>query len=100
MARQRARDNKVSRERKNGGGIRTGKAGEERENKEKRDEGMKERCRGGREEMMQRRSDGPRERGMEGLREYTESERKEERERQRGIVLCGSPQSQERGLIS
>ena len=61
---------------------------------------MKERCRGGREEMMQRGSDGPRERGMEGLWEYTESERKEERERQRGIVLCGSPQSQERGLIS
>ena len=33
---ERERDNKVSRERKNGGGIGTGKAGEERENKEMR----------------------------------------------------------------
>lgn len=57
-----------------------------------RDEGMKERSKGGREEMMQRRSDGPRERGMEGLRDYTEREGRR-RERQRGIVLCGSPQS-------
>ena len=42
--------------------------------------------------MMQRGSDGPRERGMEGLRDYTGSEGGR-RERQRGIVLCGSPQS-------
>lgn len=48
--------------------------------------------------MMQRRSDGLREHGMGGLRDYTESEGRK-RERQRGIVLYGSPQSQERGLI-
>ncbi len=42
--------------------------------------------------MMQRRSDGPRERGMEGFRDCTESEGRR-RERQRGIVLCGSPRS-------
>lgn len=64
---------------------------------------------GARGEMMQRRSDGPRDGGIKGLRECKEREGRR-RGRQRGIVLCGSPQllfalvaaatTRERGLIS